>query len=86
MTYTFEEMKPVFDYFADVSDWKNPINKSISFAMMCSKGWSRGLINRSIEHFTATTPTWSPIRTNGYFDVEWNIKSIGYRMSPAGCH
>ena len=85
MTYSTEKMERVFNYFADKDDWKNPINLSISFAVMCDAGWSRELINKSIEHYTATTPKWSAIRHTEYgYPVEWNVKADGYRMGPAG--
>ncbi|MBT4208278.1 hypothetical protein HOE22_08030 [Candidatus Woesearchaeota archaeon] len=79
-----ELLTKVFDWFADRSDWRSPINTNISFAIMVNNGWSKDLINEAIEFFTATTPTWIPVRDNGYYDVEWNVKSHGYRMGPAG--
>lgn len=79
-----ELLTKVFDWFADKSDWRSPIDANISFAIMVNEGWSKDLINEAVEFFTATTPTWTPVRTNGYHDVEWNVKSRGYRMGPAG--
>jgi len=69
--YTRPELVEAFDMVCDPDDWKGPINARITR--------DRVRITRAaIEFFTATRAEFE----FGLWDVA--VKSIGYRMGPAG--
>ena len=75
------QLKEVFDYFADENDWKAPIYQFISKNRMDKRGWNIALVKESIKFYTATIPTFDfiPCTNYGFF-----VKADGYRMGPAG--
>ena len=65
-----------FEQIANKKDWKKPINAVIVAA-------SKALVEEAIIHFTATIPTFEPVKNRPSY---LRVRSEGYRMGPAGDH
>ena len=73
MIYTEAQLEAAFDKVADPADWRNPIYEVVDRDAV-------EVTVRAIQHFTA-----APVQVT---DLQWNdefmIKSLGYRLGPAG--
>ena len=79
--YSKPELQLAFDKVSDPKDWRAPI----AYMLQDTPGSDAAeqelaLIEAAIQYYTATTPTISySYKRHGYI-----IKSVGYRMGPAG--
>lgn len=74
VAFTQAQLEAGFNAVRNQADWKAPINAVVGESLV-------GLVYSAIMHFTATRPEVMRLE-NGNF----SIKSIGYRMGPAGDH
>lgn len=74
MKFTQEQLEAGFKLVQPETHWKDRINAVI-------EAKDEALVYESVIHFTATVPSFSPVKGN-----KLRVKADGYRMGPCGDH
>jgi hypothetical protein len=80
-----DALHAAFRLVADASDWKAPICAVVNVPADEPPAAFRALLARAVEYFTATTPTFVEIVTDG-LGLKLRVEAAGYRRGPAGDH
>ncbi|MBC8428363.1 hypothetical protein H8D04_00625 [bacterium] len=84
---SYKKYNEIFDIITtNMDSWRDPIESGyIGEKVMVKNNWTKNDIIKSVEFFTATTPTLTLERYNENWGGNgYRINALGYRLGPAG--